>query len=242
MLEVIEKLLRLQERDREISHTEAELADISPHRQLAMQALDSAKSALDSARSHLKKLEAERNHLELEVKTRKELIEKYSFQQFQTKKNAEYQALAHEIENCKKEITSLEDKELEVLEEIDVTQARIAQAAEILEQTRQRVEQQMTTLAQREATLRERLATLIKGRSELAAAVDGGLLPKYERLKKSKGDRVVVSIERSACGGCHVRLPAQVVLGCQVGQEVMTCPNCGRILYYTPGMDLVPKE
>lgn len=242
MLESIEKLLLLQERDRQITQLEAELANIEPQRRLAIQALESVKNNLESLKSQVKKLEAERNQLELEVNTRKQLIEKYSFQQFQTKKNAEYQALAHEIENCKQEISSLEDKELQVLELIDATQVQVSEATKTLDQTQQRVNQQLQNLVEREANLRQHLADLVRGRAELAEAVDGGLLPKYERLRKSKGDRVVVGIEHSVCGGCHVRLPAQVVVGCKAGREVMTCPNCGRILYYTPDMDLAPAE
>ena len=72
--------------------------------------------------------------------------------------------------------------------------------------------------------------------------MDGGLLPRYERLRKSKGNRVVVCVEHSVCGGCHMKLPAQIVVGCQADQEVMLCPNCGRVLYYTEGMDLAVAD
>ncbi|MGC8989681.1 MAG: zinc ribbon domain-containing protein, partial [Verrucomicrobiia bacterium] len=147
MLDHIEKLLLLQERDRQIAQLEAELADIDPHRRFALQTLEAAKSDLESLKSRVKKLESERNKLELEVKEKKQLIEKYSLQQFQTKKNPEYQALAHEIENCKRDISNIEDRELEVLEQIDATQKQVAAAAETLKQVTQRVEQQLATFA-----------------------------------------------------------------------------------------------
>jgi len=28
------------------------------------------------------------------------------------------------------------------------------------------------------------------------------------------------------------------VVSCRASQEIITCPNCGRILYYTPDMDM----
>jgi len=242
MLDHIEKLLLLQERDRQIAQLEAELADIGPHRRFALQTLESAKNELESLKSRVKKLETERNKLELEVKEKKQLIEKYSLQQFQTKKNPEYQALAHEIENCKRDISNIEDRELEVLEQIDATQKQVATATETLKQISQRVEQQLATFAQRETSLRQRLAELARGRAELAASVDADLLPRYERLRKSKGQRAIVGIEHSVCGGCHVKLPAQVVVGCKANQEIMICPNCGRILYYTHDMNTAAAE
>ena len=50
---------------------------------------------------------------------KKKLIEKYSLQQFQTKKNEEYRALANEIENCRKAIIKIEDQEIELMEQAE---------------------------------------------------------------------------------------------------------------------------
>ncbi|HTG45894.1 MAG TPA: C4-type zinc ribbon domain-containing protein [Verrucomicrobiae bacterium] len=35
-----------------------------------------------------------------------------------------------------------------------------------------------------------------------------------------------------------MKLPMQIVLSCQAQQEIVTCPNCGRILYFTRQMEL----
>jgi predicted nucleic acid-binding Zn-ribbon protein len=35
-----------------------------------------------------------------------------------------------------------------------------------------------------------------------------------------------------------MRLPPQLLVQCQAGKELVTCSNCGRILYYTRDMDL----
>ncbi len=37
-------------------------------------------------------------------------------------------------------------------------------------------------------------------------------------------------------------LSRQIVVSCQSEQEVLFCPNCGRILYYTPDMDVAVAE
>lgn len=68
--------------------------------------------------------------------------------------------------------------------------------------------------------------------------MDESVRERYIRLRKGKGANTVVGIERGICGGCHVKLPMQVVLSCQAQQEVVTCPNCGRILYFSRDMDL----
>jgi hypothetical protein len=86
------------------------------------------------------------------------------------------------------------------------------------------------------------LAELESNRSELAEAVDAGARARYERLVKSKGENVIVGVNHGVCGGCHMRLPAQILVTCQQEQEIVSCTNCGRILYYTRDMNLVAAE
>src|ERR1051326_4262733 len=104
MLDTIEKLLILQDRDRKIRRIRAELAHIEPQRQTMKARAADTQTALDNAKTKLKQLESERKNLELEVETKKQLIAKYANQQLQTRKNEEYRALTHEIDMCKDEI------------------------------------------------------------------------------------------------------------------------------------------
>jgi predicted nucleic acid-binding Zn-ribbon protein len=242
MLPVIEKLLVLQERDQNAVQLEVELGNIGPQRLVLQHKLDEARNHLEALKFKGKHLETERKELELEVQARQQLVDKYTVQQFQTKKNEEYQALAHEIATRKGEIAELEDRELDLMQQIYDLQQAAAEAALAAEETGETIAGQLGALAEREAALGQQLAETTQGREQLAAAVDGGLLPRYERLRKSKGNRVVVGVEHSVCGGCHMKLPAQIVVGCQADQEVMLCPNCGRVLYYTEGMDLAVAD
>jgi uncharacterized protein len=242
MLDVIEKLLVLQDRDRHILRVKSELAQIGPQRHAMQSRMESTQTGLETAKLKGKQIESERKRLELEVETKKQQIERYSVQQFQTKKNEEFRALAHEIEVCKADIFKLEDKQLELMEQAEVAQKEVATATQVANEARKLVESNIAGLGEREENLKKELADLEANRHELAAAVDESTLSRYERLLKNKGASVVVGIERGVCGGCHMKFPLQLVVSCQAQQEVITCPNCGRILYYSPEMDLAVSE
>jgi predicted nucleic acid-binding Zn-ribbon protein len=92
MLDTIEKLLILQERDRKIRRVRAELAHIEPEWQTLKAKAAAANTALETAKTRVKQTESERKDLELEIEAKKELISKYANQQFQTRKNEEYRA------------------------------------------------------------------------------------------------------------------------------------------------------
>jgi hypothetical protein len=97
-------------------------------------------------------------------------------------------------------------------------------------------------LGEREKNLQKELAELQSNREQLAAAVEEGSRGRYERLIKSKGENVIVGITHGVCGGCHMKLPAQTLVACQAEQELITCANCGRILYYTRDMALAAND
>ena len=101
---------------------------------------------------------------------------------------------------------------------------------------------QLADLGGRDENLKKELAALEADRDQLAKAVDESVLPRYERLRKSKGESVVVGVAHGVCGGCHMKLQRQVIVTCQGNQEIVACPNCGRILYYTRDMSLVVAE
>lgn len=242
MLETIEKLLILQERDQRIRREQGELAHIEPERETFKAKAAKAAADLEAAKLKVKQLEAARKELELEVEEKKQLIARYSNQQFQTRKNEEYRALAHEIDMCKDAIFKIEDREIELMEQGEAAQKEVARATAAANETRRMVEEQTAQLNAREENLRKELATLQTNREELAAAVEEGARGRYERLMRSKGEHVVVGIQHGVCGGCHMRVPPQLLVMCQAEKELVSCSNCGRILYYTPDMNLAVAE
>ena len=118
MVDKIEKLLILQDRDRRLRRLRGELAEIEPERHMLKAKASGAQIGLDNAKNKVKEIESKRKELELEVEAKKELIRKYANQQFQTRKNEEYRALAHEIEMCKAAIFKIEDEEIALMEQL----------------------------------------------------------------------------------------------------------------------------
>jgi predicted nucleic acid-binding Zn-ribbon protein len=242
MLETIEKLLVLQDRDRKIHRVQEELAHISPERESLRAKASSTQAQLDAAKTRVKQIESERKRLEIEVESKKTQIEKYANQQLQTRKNEEYRALAQEIEHCKAEITKIEDHEIEFMEQAEAAQKEVLRAMADASEAKKLVESQVAELDKREQNLKKDLAELLQGRTELAGAVDETARVRYERLLKSKGDNVIVGIAHAVCGGCHMKLPPQIMVSCRSQKEIISCSNCGRILYYTRDMELVAAD
>jgi predicted nucleic acid-binding Zn-ribbon protein len=242
MLDSIEKLLVLQDRDRKIHRVQEELGQIAPERETLRSRASSTQTQLDAAKNRVKQIESERKRLELEVETKKTQIEKYANQQLQTRKNEEYKALAHEIETCKADIMKIEDQEIVLMEQTEAAQKEVVRANGEANEAKKLADSLIVELGQREENFKKELAQLQQGRAELAATVDESARNRYERLMKSKGDNVVVGIEHGVCGGCHMKLQQQLIVSCQAQKEIVTCSSCGRILYHTRDMELATAE
>lgn len=241
MLEIIEKLLILQDRDRKIHRVQQELAHVGPERDALNSKAASTQSQLDGAKTRVKQIESERKRLELDIEAKKTLIEKYANQQLQTRKNEEYRALAHEIEMAKDAIFKIEDLEIGLMEQAEAAQRDVAAATQAAA-AKKLVDEQISLINQREVSLKKEFAELQSGRNTLAGAVEETIRNRYDRLLKSKGDNIVVGISHGNCGGCHMKLPAQYLVTARSQQEVAACPTCGRILYFSPDMDMTPTD
>jgi predicted nucleic acid-binding Zn-ribbon protein len=242
MQEIIEKLLVLQDRDRKIVRVTQELAHIGPERESLKAKAASTQGALDTAKLRVKQIESERKQRDLEIEAKKAQIEKYLNQQLLTRKNEEYKALTHEIEMAKEVIFKIEDAEIVLMEQAEAAQKEVVRATAEAAAAKKLVDDQITQLNAREENLKKDFAALTADRAQLAAAVDDSTRNRYERIFKSKGENVVVGIEHSACGGCHMKLPTQIVTHCRANAELVTCPSCGRILYYARDMILTAAE
>ena len=236
MQEIIEKLLVIQDRDRKVLHHRAQLKRIGPEREALSDQLSQTRRALEAAKKTANQIESNRKELELEAEGKQELIQKYSNQQFQTKKNEEYQALTNEIHTCKKSISDLEDQQLELMERLDQAQADVQSAKAKTESAKKLADEKLKELERREKNLQQELVSLLQERRALAEKMAPDILSRYERLLKNKGENSIVGVDRGICDGCHVKLPVQIIITCRAQKEIVACPYCGRIVYFADGM------
>jgi uncharacterized protein len=239
MLDVIKKLIVLQDRDQKIFRTKTELKSIEPQRVAMRDKMSKCEAILENAKTQSNHVESARKDLENEVSAKKDQINKYSQQQLDTKKNEEYKALNNQIDTCKKAIVELEDKQLDLMEEAENVAVVVANAKKEAAEIQDNIDAQIGKMDDREKELKSELDELKSDRGDLAEAVDRPALRLYERLLKVKPDPVVGVTTENICGGCHMLMPVQVVVSTRQDQDLINCPNCGRILFFTEEADYV---
>ncbi|MFH1039298.1 MAG: C4-type zinc ribbon domain-containing protein [PVC group bacterium] len=169
--------------------------------------------------------------LELQIEDKKNHIARYQEQIFKVKTNKEYTALLHEIEKIKADISALEDRMLELMEEVEDEQAKLGEAQSGLDLARKR-------FGERERTAREDLQAIDRElekrrgeREDRTAGIDPDLYERYEIIFTRKPDRALVVVRDNACGGCNMELTAQMLNDLARAEGICQCENCGRFIY-----------
>lgn len=232
MLKEIEQLLILQDRDVQIRARKQEEKMAPLERKELEIRLASAQTRLEEVKQKAKEIEVEKKKLELEAQAKRDSIAKFKNQQFQTRKNEEFQALSNEIKRYEGDIQKIEDREIELMEEAEQVKGFISVADKEFAATKAQIQQQLSDLESKIKAIGAQLSELQAQRAKLAEGIDEDLLSRYDRLFASKGDLAVVGLEHEVCMGCHMKVTTQTSVRVKGSKEVISCEQCGRILYF----------
>lgn len=237
MVEILEKLLLLQERDQRLQTFLHEINGVPGEKAVLQRELDAAQHTLESDKARATQIEVERKRLEVEADAKRSQIAKYQTQQLETRKNEEYAALKHEIERAEKDIIAIEDRELELMQEFEDLKPAIAEADKKFTAEKARVAAMTKTADEKVGVLQGRADELKVEREAIASEIkssDEDLLELYDKLFRTKAGRAIVPLDGNHCSGCHMTVTPATLRDVRVGARVVSCEQCGRILYALP--------
>jgi len=227
---VAKQLYQLQETDLELEANEQALRQISS--QLGeSQAVAKARTKVASESERLKDLKRQQQSLEWEID---DLVSKiaaiedklYSGRIGNPKELANLQ---HEVEGLKAKRTQLEDKALEIMEQVEQTEASVANLSREFKKLEAEWQSQQQQLSGNMEELKATLSELKHKRQTLSASIDPQAIGFYEQLKRQKGT-ALAKVEQGICVGCRISLSAAQLQQVRTGSLVQ-CSNCGRILF-----------
>ena len=190
-------------------------------------------------------LKAFANSKKGEIEERLAKIAKYEDQLHNVRNNREYSFLEKEkefesleIELCEKNIREAEAKMERKQAEIEKAKADLADQEHSLAEKKKELEEIVSETKQEEENLRAQA-------QEVEKEVDDYTLKAFKRIRSNARNGLgIVTVERSACGGCFNRIPPQRQLEIKMHKKVIVCEYCGRILIdgSLVGIEEVPVE
>jgi len=178
--------------------------------------------------------ELKSRHTENENKIKKvnEGIVKTKERMLEVKNNKEYQAMLKEIEIAESSRGEIETQIISLLDELDKLSVLVKKDEEILKQSRSKYEQDKKAMEDDLNAVDTDVANWEQKRIDLQKDVPDELLVRYERIKKRNKGVGVTSVWKSVCNGCHMNIPPQLYNELQRSDDLLSCPNCNRIMYF----------
>lgn len=231
MNKYLEQLVLLSKIDQEIDSFEPKMESIS--------------KTLKDAENNIAKFNVELNNLENEIQD----VENQKVQN--NAHISEFSAKIKELSKksgavkTEKEANALKIEEDIAKEQLDAANDEIVRLDKILEnkelfkkellEERAKEEQNLDEIrvsisSQMDGLEKERMNVYTK-KTKLVAEMNQKVLSFYEKIRKWAKNTAVVPVKKQACYGCFMKIYDKTYLSVIKGEEIITCPHCGRILY-----------
>jgi len=223
LFELQEIDLQMESREKAVWQMTAELGGSDALRNARSKAAEE-KARFDSLSSEQRALDWEIDDLSTKLKDMEKDL--YSGR---IKIPKELASLQQEIAALKGRRTQLEDKSLNLMEQIESNRATLDKTA--LEFKRIEVEwkSRQDELNHKIESETQSIAQLTGKRADAVRNIDPAILQTYLALRKQKG-YAVAKVEQGICQGCRIALPAGELANVRSGRLVQ-CSSCGRVMY-----------
>jgi uncharacterized protein len=152
-----------------------------------------------------------------------------------SKKPDEYTAAIREADAARKQISALETQILEQMEQLEQAEKALTERADEIAGLNSDREGKLKAFDEETGTIGDRLATARKEREEVFASLPKPMSALYARIGARIRDGVAVAEARNrSCTACFMSLRPQMMAEIRRGEDIITCDNCGRILYVVP--------
>ena len=231
----LQKLIALQNLDTTIRKLEKDQQATPERRAEIEREFDQRAFEIRALENRREEAKHTRARLENEVMEQRGRVERAERNLMSSKKPDEYTAAIREADAARKQISGLETQILEQMEQLEQSEAALTERAGEIASMNSDREAKLKAFDEESATIGDRLAAARKEREEVFASLPKPISAQYSRIGARIRDGVAVAEARNrSCSACFMSLRPQMMAEIRRGDEIITCDNCGRILYVVP--------
>lgn len=232
MQQSLEQLLKLQDIDYFLGELERSKDYLPDMMENLKKEIDETKIKYETCLKDLEEATIKQKNLELEVSSKEADLQKYQQQMMSIKTNKEYDALVAEIDTIKGIISNHETELIETIDLSATLEKNIDDYKTRMDQVEENNTKQLSVLQEKIDTIGDKVSGKETERSAITSNISRQLITVYDRVRRGKGGSAVVAVKRRACGACYKALTPKKVQEIRKADKVLTCDNCGRLLFW----------
>lgn len=231
-LNQIQQLVELQKVDDEIHDVRKSLENAPRELQELKQKFDQAETQRNHVLDKLSHMQDQKKRLSLEIDDDTARIKKSKNKMTQVSNQREYQAMIREMDHMEKSNRTREEERITLLEELQAQNSALEQIEEQYNELKQEMTEKTANLEAVKSEANDRLAVLDSQRKQFSSGIPRPIFHRYEFIRERLEHPVIVSVRNGICSGCHIAIPPQDFIELQTGQQILSCPNCQRLIFW----------
>jgi predicted nucleic acid-binding Zn-ribbon protein len=229
----LKHLIALQNADTTIRRLQAEIEAIPKRRAEIEEEFDQRAFEIRELERARDEARTERTRLETEVLEQRTKQERAERNLMSSTKQDEYTAAIREADAARKHISQLETQILEKMEAFEQAESQLKEREPEMTRLRVEMEARFQEFEEQTRTQAEQLTANQSERERIVATLPKQMSVLYNRISTRIRDGIAVAEARNgSCTACFMSLRPQVMAEIRRGEDVITCDNCNRILYY----------
>ncbi|MGD8624872.1 MAG: hypothetical protein PVF47_12235 [Anaerolineae bacterium] len=231
-MKVLSQLYQLQLLDSEWQEKRHRLAQVEEQLGESRELIQ-AREAVAEVEETVGRLQADLRALELEIGTVNNKLKQNQDRLYSGKVRnpKELTGLHDEAGALRRRRSELEDRQLELMIEIEDEEAELAERQARLRQIEAGWHKDQDALRAEKEQLEARLAELEENCAAARARIDAGALADYDDLRDRFGGVAVARLKSGICQACGVDVPTSMARSVERGEGKHYCTVCNRLLY-----------
>lgn len=231
MREELVALAKLAEMDDSARDIDAELKRIPRELEELRSNVQMLESMLAQERQQLEAAQQLKTQQSAELKERNEGLQRARKKVAQAANMREANAAEREVESNRRAIKEREEELSRIGDTIEAKTASLAEREKDFEEARSMLQSQEESSKARLEELTAQRNQMLEGREILVDKVPNNVVKRYERLRGSIPNAVII-ITDGTCTACRMALPPQLTIELQRANELHQCPHCRRIIIH----------
>jgi predicted nucleic acid-binding Zn-ribbon protein len=242
MNKYLKQLVELVEIDKKIDAFDPQVEKIKINLNAQLKKEQDLVDAIERLKEELQENKVSKSKNELYLTEFSEKIETLGKKSAAVKSEKEMKALQLEEEIAREQIkhanseierldNSQEQKELQIKENEEAIESMKDSTSSI----------QADTEKELEKLEKERMG-VYKEKDKLLSTMNQNIIEFYEKIRRWAKNTTVVPVKKQACYGCYMKLNDHTYASVIKGDEITTCPHCGRILFLEKEEEVEEEE
>ena len=237
---VLDKLRELQQADKQLRRLEEQKTGHDRKVKVRADQITRQEQSIDALKDKHRNTRKTVDGKELEVKQKRADIERLKSQQMQVKDNRQFSILQNEIKFLELAIGKLEDEILADMDDVEAADKDVKEAQAQVARARVELEALRAEIESKKDEVDADIAKCRAQREDIARTLPQKVVDQFTRIADRLRGEALASVIRDEeddesgfmCGGCNMGLTQNTYVRLAGhSDDLVTCPNCTRILY-----------